>query len=238
MRFILLSIALHIVVVALVYLELKSSKTPQATLLQGQKKTKKSVLHTDKEYTKNLSKKEKKQLIKRKSVVVIYMPSKVVKKVPKKIVEPIKKPIKEDSVDEELVVEIEEVVLDKKIEKNKIDAKSSAQEKESETNEEEENRKRISGRYYSRIKNSLTTTWTRPIHIKPGENITTLVSISLNKDGVVTNIKVVRSSGDSLFDRSVIASIRKIGKFGIPKDPKIYQENFSTFKIEFTNPEE
>ena len=61
------------------------------------------------------------------------------------------------------------------------------------------------------------------------------ISVKVTRDGYVTSAKVVRSSGDAIFDRSAENAVLKASPLPFPDNPKYY-EFIKEFQFKF-NPD-
>jgi TonB family protein len=89
-------------------------------------------------------------------------------------------------------------------------------------------------KYQAGIRQKITTHWKRPETTRRGP--ATTVRVKLEPGGQVTAAKLVRSSGDTAFDRSVLSAVRRASPLPVPEDP----DRFERFReIEFVfKPEE
>ncbi|MGB4945955.1 MAG: TonB family protein, partial [Candidatus Competibacter denitrificans] len=60
-----------------------------------------------------------------------------------------------------------------------------------------------------------------------------LLRITITGSGQVTNVQVVKGSGDSLFDNSAVAAARRASPLPMPADPAVAQELRPTFILRF-----
>ncbi len=74
-------------------------------------------------------------------------------------------------------------------------------------------------RYMAKIQAKVENGWLEPPTAKPGMSST--VRIRLAPSGEVLVVATVRSSGDSVFDRSVEAAVRKASPLPLPPDPNM-----------------
>ena len=65
----------------------------------------------------------------------------------------------------------------------------------------------------------------------------TKLLVELVPTGDVVNVTIVSSSGNEAFDRSAEQAVRKVGKFDVPKDSKLFEKYFRRFPVLF-NPED
>jgi len=80
------------------------------------------------------------------------------------------------------------------------------------------------------IKQKVENNWVRPVRSKEG--ISAEVQLHVGAGGIVLSVKIINSSGDSLFDRSIEAAVKKASPLPFPSDPR-YLEFISTFNARF-----
>jgi len=70
------------------------------------------------------------------------------------------------------------------------------------------------------IQDKIQRNWLRP----PGSpaGLSCLVKVRLIPGGDVASVSVIRSSGDSVFDRSVEQAVRKASPLPLPQDAKLF----------------
>ncbi|MGB2680666.1 MAG: TonB family protein, partial [Candidatus Competibacter sp.] len=73
--------------------------------------------------------------------------------------------------------------------------------------------------------------WT-PMASSPG-GLLCLLRITVTPSGQVTNVQVVKGSGDSLFDNSAVAAARRASPLPMPADSDVAQELRPTFILRF-----
>jgi len=77
-------------------------------------------------------------------------------------------------------------------------------------------------KYISLIHQDVTSSWILPANFKPGSKGT--VRVKLIPGGEVADVKVSKCSGDTLFDRSVDAAVRRASPLPVPKDPYVFDK--------------
>ena len=77
-------------------------------------------------------------------------------------------------------------------------------------------------KYISLIHQDVTSSWILPANFKPGSKCT--VRVKLIPGGDVADVKVSKCSGDTLFDRSVDAAVRRASPLPVPKDPYVFDK--------------
>lgn len=89
--------------------------------------------------------------------------------------------------------------------------------------------------YAQGIYQMIVTNWSRPPSARNG--MQTKLLVELVPTGDVVNVTIVSSSGNEAFDRSAEQAVRKVGKFDVPKDSKLFEKYFRRFPVLF-NPED
>ena len=88
----------------------------------------------------------------------------------------------------------------------------------------------FTNQYVAAIQQKVSSNWIRPPGAQQG--LTALVAVRVTPGGDVLAARVVRGSGDAVFDRSVINAVLKASPLPFPQDPKFY-EFLREFKLEF-----
>lgn len=70
------------------------------------------------------------------------------------------------------------------------------------------------------VKYAIDSQWIKPEGVVPGDFCELLVDVA--PGGVVLNIKLVRSSGNLVLDRSAQAAVLKASPLPVPEDPKLF----------------
>ena len=73
--------------------------------------------------------------------------------------------------------------------------------------------------------------WSRPPSARNGMQARLLVE--LLPTGAVVGVTVVESSGNSAFDRSAEAAVRKARAFDVPREPDLFERHFRRFSLLF-----
>jgi len=89
-------------------------------------------------------------------------------------------------------------------------------------------------KYKAIIRQQVSRNWSRPLGVPKG--LQCVVNVHLTPSGEVLAAKVVRSSGNPLFDRSVENAVYKAAPLPLPDDPSLF-DNFREIEFLF-NPEE
>jgi colicin import membrane protein len=75
--------------------------------------------------------------------------------------------------------------------------------------------------YIPYIQDKIQRSWLRPAGSPPG--LTCLIQVRLIPGGEVVSAKVIRSSGDPLFDKSVETAVLKASPLPLPSDPGMFK---------------
>jgi len=89
-------------------------------------------------------------------------------------------------------------------------------------------------KYRALIRQRVSRSWNRPVGVVKG--LKCVVSVRLAPGGEVLSANVVRSSGNTTFDRSVENAVYKAAPLPLPEDPTLFN-NFREIEFLF-NPEE
>ena len=71
------------------------------------------------------------------------------------------------------------------------------------------------------IQQKVQNSWRRPAGSPPG--LSCVIQVKLIPGGEVVSAKVVQSSGDALFDRSVETAVLKASPLPLPDDPAMFK---------------
>ncbi len=87
--------------------------------------------------------------------------------------------------------------------------------------------------YAALIQRTVVNTWSRPPSARNGMEV--LLQLQLIPTGEVVSVNVLRSSGNSAFDRSAINAVEKAGSFPELKNlpPRKFEETFRRFRLLF-----
>ena len=86
-------------------------------------------------------------------------------------------------------------------------------------------------RYQALIRDRVERSWLRPAGLPEGLQCTLMVR--LDPFGEVLEARIVRSSGNPLFDRSAEAAVKKASPLPVPSDVTIYNRFFREFQFLF-----
>ncbi|HHJ15344.1 MAG TPA: cell envelope integrity protein TolA, partial [Gammaproteobacteria bacterium] len=89
---------------------------------------------------------------------------------------------------------------------------------------------RMVDEYVLHIKEKVQQKWIKPP--SSGSELSCTVEVRLIPGGEVVDAKIVRSSGNPAFDRSVEAAVFKASPLPVPPDPDV-MEKFRTIRFEF-----
>jgi TonB family protein len=92
---------------------------------------------------------------------------------------------------------------------------------------------KVVGRTLDDMTTRITTAWRRPVGFKGGLEV--YIRISLKTDGEIEDLRVVRTSGDVLFDRSAITAVKRAAPFDEVKqfDAATFEEKFRSLTVKF-----
>ncbi|MEZ5558920.1 MAG: cell envelope integrity protein TolA [Pseudomonadales bacterium] len=85
--------------------------------------------------------------------------------------------------------------------------------------------------YRQRIYETVVANWSRPPSARNGMEASLLVE--LVPTGDIVNVTLVRSSGNTAFDRSAESAVRKARRFDVPKESEIFERYFRRFTLLF-----
>lgn len=85
--------------------------------------------------------------------------------------------------------------------------------------------------FTDQIRAHTSSYWSYPSVVKPTDEVT--VRISLVPTGEVVNVQLVQGSGNALLDSSVIQAIKKSSPLPVPKDIRVFEKEFRSFKMTF-----
>jgi len=87
--------------------------------------------------------------------------------------------------------------------------------------------------YSSLIIKSIQSAWRKPMNIQDG--LVCDLRLSINKNGRITNVNLIRSSGNLRFDNSALKAVQRAETFSFFKDIpySLYNTNFKSIVITF-----
>ena len=92
----------------------------------------------------------------------------------------------------------------------------------------------VVNKYKSLIMQQLQEKWSQPPSTRHG--MVVVLKITLLPGGEVGNVGIVKSSGNTAFDNSAEAAVRKANPFPVPDDAAIFNKEFRNITLKF-NPE-
>ena len=101
---------------------------------------------------------------------------------------------------------------------------------ESEAIDENEN-EALARTYAQGIYELIVANWSRPPSARNGMQAT--LQVELVPTGDIALVTVIESSGNTAFDRSAEMAVKKAGKFEVPRESRIFEENFRRFPVIF-----
>jgi colicin import membrane protein len=96
--------------------------------------------------------------------------------------------------------------------------------------EQEARFRTLTQKYIGLIQGKVTRSWIRPVAVKKG--LTCIVKVKLIPGGEVIDARVVKSSGNTAFDRSVETAVLKASPLPMPTEPGL-QQRFRDITFEF-----
>jgi len=89
------------------------------------------------------------------------------------------------------------------------------------------------GTYVDYMAGLIAANWSRPPSARRGMEV--ILEIALGSAGRVTNVKIIKSSGNSAFDLSAEQAVKKVGQFSrlTEMDPSLYQRDFRRVNLLF-----
>ena len=86
--------------------------------------------------------------------------------------------------------------------------------------------------YHMGIYQRIVNNWSRPVSARNGMRADLLVH--LVPTGEVSNVTLVRSSGDTAFDRSAEMAVRRASRFEVPSDREMFETYFRALPVTFS----
>ncbi|MBL4796549.1 MAG: cell envelope integrity protein TolA [Oleispira sp.] len=84
----------------------------------------------------------------------------------------------------------------------------------------------------SQIRAKISQTWRYPPSARPDMRVE--VRIQLVPTGEVINVSLVTSSGNEALDRSVLAAVKRADPLPVPKDSRLFEQQFRNFSMGFS----
>ena len=85
--------------------------------------------------------------------------------------------------------------------------------------------------YAARIREAIKRAWSRPPSARLG--MQAQLRVDLVPSGDLLAVTVLESSGNPAFDRSAEVAVRKVGRFDVPKESRLFEKNFRRFTLLF-----
>ena len=85
------------------------------------------------------------------------------------------------------------------------------------------------------IQQKVTRSWIRPVSVEVG--LMSKIRVKLMSDGTVIDAEAISSSGNEVFDRSAENAVKKASPLPVPKDKRLFAQEFRTFDFMF-NPDQ
>ena len=85
--------------------------------------------------------------------------------------------------------------------------------------------------YAAKIKQAIIEAWSRPPSARLG--MQARLRVDLVPSGDLLAVTILESSGNSAFDRSAEVAVRKVGRFEVPKETRLFERNFRRFTLLF-----
>ncbi len=81
------------------------------------------------------------------------------------------------------------------------------------------------------IRQAIVEAWSRPPSARLG--MQARLRVDLVPSGDLLAVTVLESSGNPAFDRSAEVAVRKVGRFDVPKESRLFEKNFRRFTLLF-----
>lgn len=85
--------------------------------------------------------------------------------------------------------------------------------------------------YVGQIQADIIQNWSRPPSARNG--MQTLLKVFLVPTGEVVDVSVLESSGNDAFDRSAVQAVRKVRRFDVPRESRLFENKFREFEVMF-----
>ena len=85
--------------------------------------------------------------------------------------------------------------------------------------------------YAAAIRQAIIAAWSRPPSAR--NDMQARLRVDLVPSGDLLSVTVLESSGNAAFDRSAEAAVRRVERFDVPKDRRLFEENFRRFTLLF-----
>lgn len=91
-------------------------------------------------------------------------------------------------------------------------------------------------RFIALIRAKITRNWHKPPSAKRGETV--VLQLHLFPTGELDRATILKSSGDSHFDRSALSAATSISRYPVPSDNGVFERNFRRFSMSFSHQED
>ncbi|UZE97601.1 cell envelope integrity protein TolA [Alkalimarinus alittae] len=91
-------------------------------------------------------------------------------------------------------------------------------------------------RFIALIRAKITRNWHKPPGAKIGSTV--VLQLHLFPTGELGRAEILKSSGDSTFDRSALSAATSISKYPVPADNRVFERNFRRFSMSFSHQED
>ena len=85
--------------------------------------------------------------------------------------------------------------------------------------------------YAAAIREAIRRAWSRPPSARLG--MQARLRVDLVPSGDLLAVTVLESSGNPAFDRSAEVAVRKVGRFDVPEQSRLFEQNFRRFTLLF-----
>lgn len=85
--------------------------------------------------------------------------------------------------------------------------------------------------YAAAIRQAIIEAWSRPPSARLG--MQARLRVDLVPSGDLLAVTILESSGNAAFDRSAEVAVRKVGRFEVPKESRLFERNFRRFTLLF-----
>ncbi len=109
--------------------------------------------------------------------------------------------------------------------------RKAALKKQLEEEQREEADKNVTAHYVGLIERRVQNNWLMPLNGESG--LKCLLRVRLLPSGEVIDVRVIKSSGNALFDQSVERAARKASPLPVPEDLRLFNKTFRSFAFEF-----
>ncbi len=112
-----------------------------------------------------------------------------------------------------------------------LQQKLAAEEAKRQAEAEAQRRATLTDQYIARIRSDISQHWLLPPSVRAG--ITCEIRVQLIPSGEVITVQVVKSSGDPVFDRSVVNAVKRASPLPVPSPDSGIFDTFRSLKLSF-----